>query len=206
MKWTCFEERTLVRRMLSGDESAFDAFFQAYYPPLFRFALARLNGNADAAEETAQSTMCKAILKLETYRGEASLFIWLRTFCRHEIFAWRAQEAKHLHSQPVEMGSISPRKALPYTKAESIDPEKTLHHQNLVRMVQSALGSLPEHYGNVLEWKYLSEYSVSEIAARLQTTEKAVESLLSRARRAFRAAVRNIGFDLAPAMKGENKS
>ena len=39
----------------------------------------------------------------------------------------------------------------------------------------------------LLEWKYLDELSVKEIAARLERTEKAVEARLYRARLSFRA-------------------
>ena len=50
------------------------------------------------------------------------------------------------------------------------------------------LDCLPERYGDALEWKYIQELSVHEIATRLKVTPKAAESLLSRAREAFRDA------------------
>src|SRR5262245_21059926 len=78
------DERTLVRRMLAGDESAFDEFFGLQFPRLFRFALSRL-GDADAAEEIAQLTLTTACRRLHTWRGEAALFTWLATICRREI-------------------------------------------------------------------------------------------------------------------------
>ena len=46
---------------------------------------------------------------------------------------------------------------------------------------------LPERYGGP-EWKYIQELSVDEIATRLQIGPKAAESLLTRARQAFRDA------------------
>jgi DNA-directed RNA polymerase specialized sigma24 family protein len=55
--------------------------------------------------------------------------------------------------------------------------------------VQATLDTLPERYGQALEWKYVDGLAVAEIAARLGTGEKAAESLLSRAREAFRAAI-----------------
>ncbi|HYU25878.1 MAG TPA: sigma factor-like helix-turn-helix DNA-binding protein, partial [Thermoanaerobaculia bacterium] len=51
-----------------------------------------------------------------------------------------------------------------------------------------ALDRLPRHYGDVLEWKYIEGAAVNEIAVRLGTTAKAAESLLTRARSAFREA------------------
>ncbi len=48
------------------------------------------------------------------------------------------------------------------------------------------LDALPRAYGDALEWKYVHGHSVREIAARLNLGEKAAESLLTRARQAFR--------------------
>ena len=56
-------------------------------------------------------------------------------------------------------------------------------------MIQATLDYLPSHYGNVLEWKYIEDNSVAEIAARLDIAPKAAESLLTRARKAFREAI-----------------
>ena len=44
-------DRFLVARMLQGDEAAFKEFFDRSSRPLYRFALPRVNGDADAAEE-----------------------------------------------------------------------------------------------------------------------------------------------------------
>jgi RNA polymerase sigma-70 factor (ECF subfamily) len=65
-------------------------------------------------------------------------------------------------------------------------PEQQLERQDLARLVQLTLDYLPARYGDVLEWKYLQGLSMREIAERLDTTTKAVESLLTRARDAFR--------------------
>jgi DNA-directed RNA polymerase specialized sigma24 family protein len=50
------DDRTLTRRMLSGDEGAFEELFDRFFPGLYRFALARRDGDADAAEEVVQTT------------------------------------------------------------------------------------------------------------------------------------------------------
>jgi RNA polymerase sigma-70 factor (ECF subfamily) len=65
-------------------------------------------------------------------------------------------------------------------------PQQDLERQDLARLVQLTLDYLPARYGDVLEWKYLQGLTMREIAERLNTTSKAVESLLTRARDAFR--------------------
>jgi RNA polymerase sigma-70 factor (ECF subfamily) len=73
--------------------------------------------------------------------------------------------------------------------AESGDgPERALERRQVADLVQATLDCLPAHYGDLLEWKYIDGLPVAEIAGRLASTPKAVESMLTRARQAFRDA------------------
>ena len=56
----------LARRVIAGDEAAFDEFFERYFPRLFRFALARLENNEDATEEIVQHVLIRALERLHT--------------------------------------------------------------------------------------------------------------------------------------------
>jgi RNA polymerase sigma-70 factor (ECF subfamily) len=78
------DDHTLVARAIRGDDRAFSELFEIYFPRLFRFALRRV-ADEDAAEDIVQSTLVKAMRSLSSWRGEASLFTWLCTLCRHEI-------------------------------------------------------------------------------------------------------------------------
>src|SRR6185295_6885455 len=78
------DDRTLAARAVRGDDQAFDELFEIYFPRLFRFALRRVS-DADSAEDIVQSTLIKAMRSLASWRGEASLFTWLCTICRHEV-------------------------------------------------------------------------------------------------------------------------
>ena len=181
-------DRDLVRRILSGQEEAFTEFFDGHFPRLYRFALVRVNYDPDAAEEVAQTVMCRAVAKLQTYRGEAMLFTWLCTFCRHEIAEWHRRRGRAL---PIDLPEDAPEsRAVLESLAAGMGggPEDELQRKEVARLVQVTLDSLPFPYGDTLEWKYLQGHSVREIAARLQLSPKAAESLLTRARRAFREA------------------
>ena len=176
----------LARRVIAGDESAFDEFFTTYFPRLYRFALARLGGNDDASEEIVQRVLIHAIDRLHTYRGEAALLTWLCTFCRREIARWLEREGR---SREVSLSDDRHelRAALDLLAAlQEDDPHATLQRRELSTIVQATLDHLPGPYGDVLEWKYLQELTVDEIAQRLGVGYKAAESMLTRARAAFR--------------------
>ena len=183
------DDKKLVRRMLAGDQQAFGRFFDGNFPALYRFALRRLGNDPDAAAEIAQRTIVQAIRKLSTYRGEAALKTWLFTFCRHEISAWFAQQGR----QPEPLGLLDEATEIRAVLESLIapvgeGPEAELERKEIVGLVQLTLDHLPSRYGQVLVWKYMQDVPVKEIARRLGLHPKAAESLLTRARQAFRDA------------------
>jgi RNA polymerase sigma-70 factor, ECF subfamily len=186
------DDARLVRRLLDRDEAAFEEFFESMYPALYRFALARLDGRREAAEDVAQATLSRAIGKLRTYRGEASLLTWLCTFCRHEIYAY-TKTHRHVNSIVPIDDAPEIRAALESLRAaDSSDPHVALDRQQQASLIQRVLDQLPPHYGSVLEWKYIEEVPVQEIATRMGIRLRAAESLLARARRAFRDALLSV--------------
>ena len=176
-------DRFLVARLLRGDEEAFAEFFDRNFAPLYRFALPRV-ADEDAAEEVVQTTLCRAVRKLASYRGEAALLTWLTTICRREISTYFEQRKK---VPPM----IDLSDDLPEIRAalESLGAE--VERCSVARWRESSRSCstvFPSRYGDALEWKYIDGLSVVEIAERLTLAPKAAESLLTRARAAFRDA------------------
>ena len=184
-------DKLLVERMLRGEEAAFNEFFDSYFAPMYRFALGRVDGNAGAAEDVVQSALSKAVRKLGTFRGEAMLLTWLLTFCRHEISAyWRNARREPTAVFPEDAAEVE-------AALDSLNPESMAARSETSRLVRVVLDRLPRHYGDVLEWKYIDGFSVREIAGRLGVAEKAAESLLTRARGAFRDAFNTLAVAVA---------
>lgn len=180
----------LAERMIAGDEAAFETFCDRYLPALHRFAKHRLGHDMELTRDIVQSTVCKAIAKLDTYRGEAALMTWLCACCRNEIaghyrkLKWQAPE--------VDIDDLE-GKAPAWSADESrADAEGALVRKETGALVHMTLDLLPTRYARVLEWKYLEGRSVREIAGELDTGEKAAESLLTRARRAFEQHYREL--------------
>jgi RNA polymerase sigma-70 factor (ECF subfamily) len=180
------DDRALVKRMRSGDEAAFEQFFEAYFHALYRFALARVGQDSELAKEIAQNSICKAIEKLDTYRGEAALYSWLCSVCRFEISGHfrRARRMPPTVDLVEDLGSA--RGVLDSLPSGLDDPECALLRSEIARLVHVTVDHLPPHYSQILEWKYSDGLSVIQIAWQLGVSAKAAESLLARARQAFR--------------------
>jgi RNA polymerase sigma-70 factor (ECF subfamily) len=181
------EDRRLVRRLREGDEAAFDEFWRSHAERLHRFALSRCGGDADVARDAVQSALCKALEDLDSYRGSGSLFSWICGICRNELAGRsrvRTRRGPHL-SLDAEPGAHSLLNAL---LSPNDTPEAALLRSEARTRVHETLDRLPHRHALALEWKYAAGLSVREIALRLELSEKAAESLLTRARLAFRDA------------------
>jgi len=187
-------DKVIAKRLLAGDESAFKQIFDDYFPRLFRYALARLDGDQEEAREMVQQTFCRAFERLDSYRGEASLYGWMCRICRNAIIDAARKRKREFHDLPHQDADLSMQDIVDALHAPASDqPEHEAARMNLKVLISSALDHLPPRYGDVLEWKYIEELSVAEIADRLAIGPKAAESLLTRARHAFREAIVTIG-------------
>lgn len=190
-------DRALARRVASGDRAAFEEFFREYFPRLFRFTLSRVDNDESLAEEIVQRTLCIVVRKMRTYRGEALLFTWLCQICRSEISAvFRRLGREIRHALPLE-DNPAVRAAMESLSADVHDPVKTRHREEIARFVRVTLEFLPSNYATALEMKYIRGCSVAEIGDKLGIGTKAAESVLSRARTAFKEGFRSL-WDFEP--------
>ena len=177
------DDKVLVQRMLAGEERAFVAFFETYFPRVYRFALPRVDRNEDTAKDVVQATLIKAMRKLGDFRGEAALFTWLCQICRREI----ADQVRSQRRRSEKVVLAEVRAALESIEAPAgDDPLRRADGAELKRLVHAVLDRLPNRYGDALEWKYVEGRSVEEIGDRLGIGHTAAQSLLARARVAFR--------------------
>ncbi len=182
-------DRDLVQRMLDGDRRAFDLFADEYVPQLYRFALRRVR-DREITVEVVQSTVCKAIDKLAGFRGEAALMTWLCAVCRNEITSYFRDQGRRRMETEFEAAEeiVAVSSDWDVLGTSGIDgPEHTAMQNEQAELVHDLLDGLPPHYAQVLEWKYIEELPVRDIAERMRLSPKAAESMLTRARAAFRA-------------------
>ncbi len=184
-------DRDLAKRMAAGRDEAFRLFFDRYFPRVYRFCLRRLA--EDAAEEVTQTVMINAVRHVARYRGEASLFTWLCQIARHEVSAHYRRQQRHRDLVLVDDHEAVRAELESLCADPELAPERVADRSRGQEIVQLILDHLPGDYGRVLEWKYMEGHSVEEIARRLATTPVAVQSMLARARKAFRKQYEALG-------------
>jgi len=175
---------------LAGDSEAVGRLAEAALKPLYHFCLYRVGKNHHLCEEAVQETLLRAIRRLDRYdpaRSDGNIFGWLTGLARNEIRRILARERSAADLEAFWMKMDTELLSL-YAMLES-EPfaDELLVRSETREMVNAAMSQLPPHYGRALEARYVRGRSVRDIASVLGTSVKAAESLLGRARRAFRA-------------------
>ena len=181
------EDRALVARMRAGDQRAFDEFVNSSAPRLTAFVARRSALDAASLEDVVQSALIKAVRNLASYRGEAALFTWLTEICRHELIDVQRKAARRPAQLSLDESAATRLAVAELRVPENQEPAATLEAATRGAAVMQVLASLPERYFRALEAKYGDGLSVDEIARELGLTMIATQSLLARAREAFRA-------------------
>lgn len=172
--------------MGAGEQRAFDEFFHTNAPRLVAFTARRSGLDGASVEDIVQNTLVKAMRNLSSYRGEASLFTWLTQICRHEladVVRKAARRPAHVSlEEPDQIVRLAQQLQLPPDREPAAEVQSELDRAAVI----DTLNALPERYSLALEAKYGDGLSVEEIAKLLGLTTIAAQSLLARAREAFR--------------------
>lgn len=177
------------RRALAGDSAAVQALADANLQPLFRFCYYRVGKNGHLCEEVVQETLLRALRDLARYepgRAGDNVFPWLTGLARNEIHRVLARE-KNAHSLETLWTQMDQELSCLFARLDS-EPlaDDVLVREETRELVNATMSQLPPHYREALEAKYVDGQSVRDLATSWSVSEKAAESQLSRARRAFR--------------------
>lgn len=179
------------RLAMDGDEGAVKQLVETTVESLFRFCFYRLGRNRHLCEEVVQETILRAIGELPAYepgRSQNKVLPWLTGLARNEIRRALSREPQAASLEAIWARMDEDLRSI-FRQLESASlAEDVLARDETREMVNATMSQLPQHYRDTLEAKYVLRQSVSEIAAQRSTSEKAVESLLTRARQAFRSA------------------
>lgn len=179
-KATDARDLRLAQALAAGDQRAARRLCEEYLPRLLAYVTRRSGLDADAAAEAAQETLVAALRTIQHFRGESSLDTWLCAIARRKVADWyrvASQRPLSLDALTAEGLALMDERALPDEVAERDEMAASVH---------LAVWGLPPDQREAVLLKYLDDRPVADIAAELNRSEKAVESLLSRGRATLR--------------------
>ncbi len=171
------QDRLWVKQTLSGNREAFAHLVNEYQNAVYNLCV-RMLGDTVEAEDAAQETFLRAYAHLGSYDSNRSFKTWLLSIAsNHCIDRLRK---RRLSTLSLEAENLPPHPAL---TSSDPGPEASIMASERTELVQKLLSKLPPDYRAAVVLYYWYDYSQSEIAEVLGTTESAVKSRLFRARR-----------------------
>lgn len=177
-------EIALRDRILAGDQDAARWLFEEHFDALYEFAHYRLGGERAQAEDVVQDTFVVALESLASFDGRSSLHTWLCGIAKNKVRALRRKRRPAPLADVLDEADDEIDAVLARVSSEPL-PDWALERKETRELVGATLSSLPPDYRRALVAKYVSGRSVAQIAQDVGRSEKAAESLLTRARAAF---------------------
>ena len=181
------EEKTFTRKLKKMDQRAWEVFCREYSAPLLAFVQFRFGSNQEKAEEIVQMTFIRCVKSIRTFKpSRGTLLNWLKKISTNEAHTILQQDQKQSAMKTSAPSSIETTEGV----IKEIDavalPEEILGKWEIQLLIHETIAELYSRYRKVLILKYVENRKVAEIAVMLGQSEKAIESLLSRSRQAFK--------------------
>lgn len=159
-----------------ASEDDFRAFYERTLPRIFGYLFHRCGGDRSVAEEITQQTFTEAVRQRNTFDGRADPLTWLTAIARHKL----ADHYRRLDHEERRLLRL-------VVKEISADHEgRAWRRIDEREAIVGALRTLPALQRAVLVLHYADGMSVREISLELGKSESSIESLMTRARDAFR--------------------
>ena len=159
---------------------AWRTFYDAYFDRLWRYLLVVAAGNEDAAREALQATFVRVSRYIKVFQNQETFWSWLTVLARSAL----ADETKKRRRYFSFLDRFTSHAKVELDGAIDVQAD-----ERLKLLLERQVASLPPDEQSLLKQKYSASRSVREIADEWQTTEKAVESRLSRIRKKLKDAV-----------------
>lgn len=174
----------LVAQLQQGSEAAFRTLVARYQNRVYATAFALLR-SAEEAEDVAQEVFMEVYQTVARFRGEAALSTWLyRLAASRALQHQRRLSAKKRFAYFTSLLGFNNH--LLHEPPDHAHPLALLEGAQQLRLLLAHIGRLPGQQQIAFTLRHEQELSYEEIAAVLDTTVSAVESLLFRARQTLR--------------------
>lgn len=170
-------DEALLARVAAGDPAAVRSLVARKLPRLLALA-GRMLGENTEAEDVAQETFVRAWKQASTWKpGGARFDTWLHRVALNLCYDRLRRRREVAMDSPPDRADEGP------------GPDRGLEARDVGRRVAAAMAALPDRQREAVSLCHYQEISNIEAAALMGVSVEALESLLSRGRRALRAAL-----------------
>ncbi len=171
-------------RFLDGDKEGMTDLIREYKDGLSLYINSFVK-NICQAEELMEETFVSLVMKKPKYSGKSSFKTWLYAIGRNIAFDYIRKSKRHRNDLPIdELYEMSDEENIENSYIQE-EQKKTLYH---------ALSKLHPDYSQVLHLTYLEGFTNSETACIMHKTNRQIENLIYRAKKALRDELEKEGF------------
>ena len=171
----------MIRLAQSGDSDAFCRLARRYERRIYSLALYYCRSTHDA-EDLSQEAWLKAYRNIQSFRGEASFYTWLRQITINTFLNYKRQtrmlDNKIIKPDAEEHEPVEQLSGLDRRSASAV--EESINNKLLVEKVMLALGELTSQQRLTFLLKYREEMTYDEIASALGCSAGTVKKTLFR--------------------------
>jgi len=181
------EEKTFVRKLKKMDKWAWEVLCREYSPPLLAFVQYKFGCDREKSEEIVQMTFIRCVKSIRTFKPSRGMLLnWLKTISKNEAHTFLQQDQKQLAMKTSALSSVETIEGVIEEMDTVALSEEFVAKGEIQLLIHETIAELYSRYRKVLILKYVENRKVAEIAAMSGQSEKAIESLLSRSRQAFK--------------------
>lgn len=166
----------ILKKLKNNDRDAWEKFYNSNVNGIYRYIMYRCNNNKSPVEDITQQVFLAAVDKINSFSGaDEKLPSWLFGIARIEVL-------RHFRHNKIFVNASGDLNEL---SVEDTKPEVYVEFEDEC-LVDQVLNNLSDGHSEVLVYKYCDQLSVKDISTKTGRSSKAIESLLTRAREAFK--------------------
>jgi RNA polymerase sigma-70 factor (ECF subfamily) len=163
-------EAGLIKRAKTGDNEAFGVLYGAYVQAIYHYLLVRLS-NPQIAEDLTADVFLRVVDGLPRYSDRGLPFgAWLFRIARDRLVDYYRQTTRRPVAE-LDEGIAS----------VGNDPGSMAEADDLMRLLQGALKQLTDEQRDVIQFRYIEEWSLEETGRVMNKSANAIKALQHRA-------------------------
>lgn len=162
------KDELLVDLAKKGDERSLVSLYEKYMDAIYRFCYWQTSKSREVAEDLTQEIFMEMVKSIRNFRGTGSFKNWLYTIAKRKVLKW----VRSKYQIPTEMLFENIVR-----EEDFIDPEK---QEEKIKQLEKMLNRLSERERQVIVFRFLQNYSVSETANALDITQSSVKVISHR--------------------------
>ena len=175
------DEKIMIDKLIKGDKHAFEELIDIYKDRVYNTSLSILHNPSDA-EDISQEVFAEIFLSVKFFRKESKLSTWIYriTITKSLDHIRRMRRRKRLVYYTTLFGD---KGELLYDAPDFVHPGIKAENKELANALFRAISKLPENQKIAFTLNKTENLNYGEIAAVMNISVSAVESLLFRAKK-----------------------